>query len=87
MPKNTQILLFSNLAVLLLLHFFYHPTGQGGILLYPPVVWLLFNIVAGGIIFFINRELGKAFFLFGLTVLLIGGSVCGLGIMLWKTTR
>lgn len=86
MPKNTQILLFSNLAVLLLLHFFYHPTGQD-ILLYPPVVWLLFNIVAGIIIFFMNRELGKAFFLLGLTGLLIGGSVCGLGIVLWKTTR
>ncbi len=86
MPKNTQIVLFSNIAVLVFLQVFYLAIEQN-LLIYPPVGCLFFNIVAGLVIFFINRELSKAFLLLGLTLLLIGGSVCGLGMMFWKITH
>jgi hypothetical protein len=53
-------------------------------MLYPPIIWVFFNIVAGIIVFFLDRELGKAFFLVGIVGALIGGSFCGLVMVLYK---
>lgn len=83
MSKNTQIVLFSNIAILIILHLLHYP-DEKRLFLQPLVFWMLFNIAAGIIIFFFDKALGKAFFLLGITSLLIGGSFCGLGIILWK---
>lgn len=45
----------------------------------PPIFLVIFNILAGIIIFLAGKqELGNAFVLVGLVSLLIGGSFCGL---------
>jgi hypothetical protein len=79
MNKNTLILLFSNIAILVVIHLFRKP-NETSLILYPTIIWMLFNIVAGIIIFFIDRELAKAFFLVGIVgaLMLIGDSFCGL---------
>lgn len=84
--NKTKTIFISNLIAALIFCVFsgvitYTDTSGYGVItfLFLPIVLVIFNILAGIIVFLAsNKELGKAFFLVGIVGALIGGSFCGL---------
>jgi hypothetical protein len=84
--NKTKTIFISNLIAIFLYFAFcgimsYNDKGGYSVLLFLflPIILVIFNILAGIIIFLAgNKELSKAFFLVGIVGLLIGGSFCGL---------
>jgi hypothetical protein len=77
--NKTKTIFLSNLVAALAFYLICSAFGYQDIFFLLPIALVIFNILAGIIVFSAGKqELGDAFVFVGLVGLLIGGSFCGL---------